>query len=49
MSSTADTAKAVVSPHVAKTDLKLEVVVIPVADAERSKGVLWSAGLEARC
>ena len=33
MSSTADTANAMV----AKTDLKLEVVVIPVADAERSK------------
>lgn len=40
MSSTADTANAMV----AKTDLKLEVVVIPVADAERSKAFYGGLG-----
>ena len=44
MNRTADTAKAIVGPHVAKADLKLEVVVIPVADAERSKGFYGGLG-----
>ena len=44
MSSTAHTAKAMVGPHVAKADLKLEVVVIPVADAERSKAFYGRLG-----
>ena len=42
--SSSDTAKATVSPHVAKADLKLEVVVIPVADAERSKAFYGGLG-----
>jgi catechol 2,3-dioxygenase-like lactoylglutathione lyase family enzyme len=44
MSSTADTATPVVSPHVAKADLKLEVVVIPVADVERAKAFYGGLG-----
>jgi len=44
MTSTADTAKAMADPYVATTDLKLEVVVIPVADAERSKAFYGGLG-----
>jgi catechol 2,3-dioxygenase-like lactoylglutathione lyase family enzyme len=43
MSSTASTTKATVAPNAVKADLKLEVVVIPVADADRSKA--FYAGL----
>jgi catechol 2,3-dioxygenase-like lactoylglutathione lyase family enzyme len=37
MSSTADTATATERPRVARADLKLEAVVIPVSDPDRSK------------
>jgi catechol 2,3-dioxygenase-like lactoylglutathione lyase family enzyme len=43
MSSTTDTARATERPHVAKVDLKLEAVVIPVSDPDRSKA--FYAGL----
>jgi catechol 2,3-dioxygenase-like lactoylglutathione lyase family enzyme len=44
MTSTADTAKTMADPYVATADLKLEVVVIPVADAERSKAFYGGLG-----
>src|SRR2546426_3418558 len=33
----------------AKVDMKFEVIVIPVADVDRSKAVLLKAWVEARC
>ena len=44
MTSTADSATATDGPRIAKADLKLEVVVIPVSDPDRSKAFYTRLG-----